>query len=691
MALASDRARSDLDILRKAQRSKLVVLGAMLTGIVGVAVLTRGGPIGKSDEPSSVFVVRSGDARFGPALRGLGFTVVEGDLDYFVTQAAEHQPDFEGSDVEKTLNLADWSGHAFVAFESPHALGLGAPSSFSSYEITLAEDNAPVDASTPFAVVSVGNYGFPHMLTTPRARSGAHVGHELDLLTALFQQHPLREAADEAAKSPHEIFALRTRLQAALERLDEITAADETMARIQENTRRALTDEDRGAGEGPRLLGALDESVNPVIALADGSILTVTRSIDIRSRNGLTADIDLGRAWEFKYLPPGARDPEARATCSSLYGGAILQQGQRPRFRWSAGGEALLIDDGTTPRVFTLAPASADAPPPAPCSFVDRGTVPHTRGDRRNLGIPNAQGVVARAFQDGDTVVITASAPGGEVIELARAGASLVEFGSPVWLDERHVAVVGGARLVAEDDATNAGLPAALLREGAMAGVFVLSLDHPGEALLIPAHVVEDSPSIWQIAAVPRASETPALVLTAPASVEQARLYRLDMPAPYAAVFDEALEAAARAEPEAPPSKTNMTVKTDIEPAAEDWSPVLQEVGLLGRAHAGPQVHVYWPGVTAITSLGARTVTDPVVSRAGDTVAAQIDAGRFGYEIGVIDLNTPNAEFTLLTQNELDDHTPMFTADGAQVVFRTRYKIERTTWKMTAGRAVDVP
>ena len=95
--------------------------------------------------------------------------------------------------------------------------------------------------------------------------------------------------------------------------------------------------------------------------------------------------------------------------------------------------------------------------------------------------------------------------------------------------------------------------------------------------------------------------------------------------------------------------------------------------------------------MTAITSLGARTVTDPVVSRAGDTVAAQLDAGRFGYEIGVIDLNTPNAEFTLLTQNELDDHTPMFTADGAQVVFRTRYKIERTTWKMTAGRVVDLP
>ncbi len=698
MALAPDRARSDLDILRKAQRSKLVVLGVMLTGIVSVAVLTRGGPIGKSDQPASVFVVRSGDARFGPALRDLGFTVVEGELDYFLEQAELHTPDFEGSDVEKTLHLADWSGHAFVAFEDPSALGLDAPSSFSAYPLELADDNAPVGEATHFAVVSVGNYGFPHLVTTPRERSSAHTGHELDLLTALFQQSPLRETADETANSPHEIFALRTRLQAALERLDEITAADETMTRIQENTRRALADEpfdldgDGRDEPGPQLLGGLDESVNPVIALADGSILTIVRPIDITSRNGLTADISLGRTWEFKFLPPGETDPAKRERCSSLLGGELVQQGARPRFRWSTRGDALLIDDGKTPRVFTLAQAAAGEPSPAPCSFVERGAVPHTLGDRRNLGAPHKTGAVARSFLDDGAIVITVTRPGGEVIELARADNTFAEYSSPVWLDDRHVAVSGRVRLLDEVDQPVRGLPAELLREGVISGLHVFSIDHPGESLLIPAHVLEDAASVWQIVALPERDDKPRLALTAPTDVQDAHLYQLELPESFPSLFERAV-ADARANEPAPAgtSPAPAAKPRDGEAEAAEWSPVLQDAGFMARGHAGAQVHVYWPGVTAVTRLGERPVTDPAVSLAGDKLVAQLAAGRFGYELGVLDLNAPNASFQFITHNDLDDHTPMFTADGARVVFRTRYKIERTTWKMTAGRIVDAP
>ncbi len=698
MALAPDRARSDLDILRKAQRSKLVVLGVMLTGIVGVAVLTRGGPIGKSDQPASVFVVRSGDARFGPALRDLGFTVVEGDLDYFLEQAALHTPDFEGSDVEKALHLADWSGHAFVAFEDPSALGLDAPASFETYPLELAEDNAPVEASTRFAVVSVGDYGFPHRVTTPRARSGAHVGHELDLLTALFQQSPLRETADEDANSPHEIFALRTRLLAALERLDEITAADETMTRIQENTRRALTDDPQGAAPGPQLLGGLDESVNPVIALADGSILTIVRPINITSRNGLTADINLGRTWEFKYLPPGETDPAKRERCSSLLGGELIQQGARPRFRASARGDALLIDDGRTPRVFTLARAAEGEPAPTPCSFVERGAAPHTLGDRRNLGTPHTSGAVARAFLDDGAIVITVTRPGGEVVELARADNTFAEYSSPIWLDDQHVAVSGRVRLLDEDDQPAQGLPPQLLRDGVVSGLHVFSIDHPGESLLIPAHVFEDAASVWQIVALPERAHKPRLALTAPADVQDAHLYQLELPERFSALFERALADARRDQELARPGEAPSTPSAARTGSADadadanpEWSPVLQDVGFMARGHAGAQVHVYWPGVTAVTRLGERAVTDPAVSPAGDKLVAQLDGGRYGYELGVLELDAPDASFQFITHNDLDDHTPMFTADGARVVFRTRYKIERTTWKMTAGRIVDAP
>ncbi|MFY0538365.1 hypothetical protein [Nannocystis pusilla] len=41
-----------------------------------------------------------------------------------------------------------------------------------------------------------------------------------------------------------------------------------------------------------------------------------------------------------------------------------------------------------------------------------------------------------------------------------------------------------------------------------------------------------------------------------------------------------------------------------------------------------------------------------------------------------------------MTRNELQDHTPMFTADSKTVLFRTRFPIEKTNWTLSTARTV---
>ncbi|MCA9694628.1 MAG: hypothetical protein KC636_33930 [Myxococcales bacterium] len=701
MARGAPRPVTDLQMLRKAQRSKLVVVALLAAAGVAAAVYSSSGPEGRSDDPAAIFVVRSGErapvdgakgepARLGfdpyaPTLRRLGFTVTEGSFDNFVARARERIADADDSDIEAILRLADWTGHAYVAFEDPAALDLS--------ELDLV--GATVDASTGFAVISVGDYGSPRTLTVPASRSSAHRGRELDLLTALFAQRPLVEVADPEAKDPHEIFALRTRLEFALERLAEIQAADENLAAARQRTRARLLEGERGAPT-PTLLGASErdaplESVIP-IALADGGILSFVRPVELVTDDGVATRVAPGETWQLYYNPPGTDAAADRQRCTSLRGGEVKVAADTARFRFAVAGDALLIDDGETPRLYTL--AGQVGATRAPCSFVELGPARFLAGNRGNLGVPHGSGAVARTHEEGGAHVVSVldlTTPTPQLTELLRTPES-VELREPVWLDARHLAAP-----IHE-------------RDGQFAGVALLSRDHPGELVLIPADAFEDAEEVWQVAAVPpgpdgiiqaATADAPRvaarLVVAAARSFSSARLHRLDLSLTYEELFRAAL-AFDVDRGDARLAEVDVAADDDVALALDEAAPPEGEPkviydeprpsGFTDHFSIGPRVHVFWPFADAAVLLDEHTgVTDPSVSPDGARVVFQIDLGHEGHEIAALPL-VGEGGLAVLTDNDLDDHTPVFTADGARVVFRTRYKLERTTWALTAGRVL---
>ncbi len=624
MSAATDRSdRSDLEVLQSGHRSKLVVIAALVAAAAGAWWYTRGGPIGAPEEGSSILVVTRGDYRYRYAMEELGFKVLEGTQTAFETKAKETMPDYEGAGVAAILRLADYGGYAYVAFEGPQDV-----------DFTGVEILGGVPTFTPeqrFAVVSAGDYAFPHRLTVTQPRSELVPGVDLDLLTALFAQDVLARALDEAdpKKATPEVLILRGRLERAIERVKTIAEAERTVGKIQETTRELLVDKERGEPK-PRLLATVAESIHP-IPLADGGVLTPSREIHFTSKNGLSADLELDDTWRFLYQPAGT-SPADRSTCTTLLGGSLAQGGRRPRFRSSPAGDALLIDSGGAASLFRLDRAGG------PCGFAALGEVPRLAQPGDDPGVPHRSGWVARARQElaGDAVLELVR-PGDEPpLDLVRS--DQITLGAPVWLDDDHLAVVARSR-------TGVGGQ----------GVLLVSRNHPGFALEIGPQVLGGSYDAYEVAAASVDADAPRLVVTG-AGPHLHRLYRVDLPGPLAQLFTDA--SAARRD------------DADLTLVAVDPARLV---------------------AVELTTEGA--ASEPVVSPDGARVAyavSRLDSEPGGDdEIGLVRIDGEGGA-RLLTKNDLDDHTPLFTADSRQVVFRTKYPIERTTWTLTTGRVVDV-
>lgn len=636
MASASS-SRSDIEVLQSSNRSKLVVLGALVAVAGGAYFMTRGGPIGAPEEPASIMIVTQGSYHYRHAMEALGFKILEQRQAAFVDKAKEVMPELAEDealdDVAAILQLADYGGYAYVAFENPEDVD------FSKIEV---EGGIPSFAEHHrFAVVSAGDYAFPHVMTVTAERSDVVRGVDLDLLTALFEQEPLHAALTDDPKGGAEVIVLKNDLEAAIERVRAIDEAARTIAKIEEASRALLVDSERGAVK-PALLGSLHESVHPV-ALADGGVLVPSREANFTSKNGLSADLDLDDTWRFFYLADASGAAE-RQPCAAIFDGALTQSGRRPRLREAPSGDAFLLDQSGASTLFTFDAAAGG------CAFTDRGALPRLENRRDDPGTPHVSGWVARARHEGEGVVdavVELVEPGdGPPLDLLRS--TRVGVSSPVWLDADHVAVV------------------ASYREGpAGQSVLVLSRNHPGVALEIGPQAVAGSYNIFTVAAAPNpGAAAPRLVVVA-AGPHEASLFRLDLPDAYAALFDAALEAAGPAAPAAEGEPLDVRI-LPIDPAA------LAEAVRLTEGHSA---------------------ADPVVSADGMWVAYVTrdhgDEADSDYEVGLVSTRG-DGEARLLTRNGLDDHYPMFTGDSKRVVFKTKYPIERTTWTLTTGRSLPV-
>lgn len=625
----ADRSNTDIEVLQSGNRSKLVALAAIVAIAGGAYWMTRGGPIGQREEASAILIVTRGPFHYRHAMEDLGFRVLEQREDAFVAKAREVMPELEEDGVAAILKLADYGGYGYVAFEDPAAVD------FADLEV---DGGLPTfTAKDRFAVISAGDFAFPHKVTVTPERSDVVPGVDLDLLTALFEQDLLKKARSDDPKNPPEALIVQNTLEAAVDRVNAIAEAERTIGKIIEGSRALLTTEEKKTPV-PTLLGDLRESVH-AIALADGGVLLPTREAKFFSKNGLSADLDLDETWRFVHVPPAGGE---RQVCAGIFGGAFDQPGRRPRLRNSPEGDALLVDTGAELRLFTLAAGDA------PCNFVDRGELPRPRQRNDDPGAPHVSGAIARARNEGNDVVdavVEVLRPGGEPpLDLLRS--TRVGVGAPLWIDDDHLAVIANYR-----------------ESAAGQSVLLLSRQHPGVALEVGPQTFAGSYDIFAAATVPGTAAKPELVVST-AGPHFPRLFRLDLPGPLPGLFEAAIAAA-------PAPDTDADAPIDVRILALDPATLT---------------------ATQLTEEGS--VSDPVVSPDGQWVTFAVrglDSERDGDdEIGLARVHGEPEQRTL-TSNALEDHSPMFTGDSKHVVFRTKYPIQRTTWTLTTARSLALP
>ncbi len=633
---ATDRSQTDLEVLQSSHRGKFVTLGVLIAAAGGVWwFMNRSGPIGNDEDPSRVLVVTQSHIRFKPYLEQWGFTAQEGRQQTMEDEAKEKMPEMTETGVAAVLKLADWAGYAYVAFENPGKVDFTG--------LTVEGGIPTFEPYHRFAVVSAGDYAFPHKLTVNAKPSEVMAGVDIDLLSALFAQEPLASVLREDPKNPPEVLVLRGTLEEGLHRLAAVKDAESTVAKISDKARALLVDKEQGDPK-PAMLGAIHESLNG-IGLADGGILVLGRRVHFSS-TGYKAELELDRNWEFSYLAPGAAPGSERTPCTTLLGGSLEETGSRPIFRFSPGGDALLIHTDGASQVFRLEHGQGKPG----CNFVATGKVgvPLARGE--DPGQPHHSGMVARGRFDGDDSVVYVVKPGEQVpTELARSPS--IRFDPPVWVSDDWLAAAG---YVSGADTTNGA-------------VYLMSPAHPDHALRLDAMALDASNAIHQIAPAPDGPHGPRLLVTASNDRGQ-RLFRVDAPKAWNDLFTDALAADKTAPPPSVVDGTEPRVLT------------LDGAGFTA---------------TALTNEG--WVADMVAAPDGSAAVFQIrdiDNGVSDadsrHEIAAVSLDATNGQpaLRLLTRNGLEDHTPMFTADSKTVVFRTRFPFEKTNWTLTTARSV---
>lgn len=618
-----DRSASDLDVLRRSHRGKFVALAALLATAGGLLWWTnRPGPIGNDEQAERVLVVPAAHWRYKPYLEKWGFVAQEGKLKTMVDELHEKLPEATEDGPAAVLKLADWAGFAYVAFEEPASLD------FSGLAI---DGGVPTFAKHHrFAVVSAGDYAFPHKLTVNAEPSEFMNGPELDLLSALFAQEPLASTLRDDPKNSPDVIVLRTKVQEGIHAFDAIKDAEATVAKIADKARALLVDKEQ-ADPKPTLLGSVQESVHP-IALADGGTLLLTRKANFSSSTGFNADLELEGTWRFFYVPAGADPVSGRVPCTGLLDGSLEEAGRSPLFRNSPQGDALLIHDSGRSRLFKLEAGA--------CNFTALGeiTVPIARGD--DPGEPHKSGKVVRAHGDGREGVVYLVKPGDDVpLDLVRTARASVS--QPAWLDDDLLA--GTVTEHTEVDGVETYRPA----------IYFYSVSRPDRALRLDAQNFNAATQIQHVAWAPAGPQGPRLLVRAWSEQGGEQLFRVDAPKPLGELFTEALAQAERA-----------PLPAEVRDGME---PLVVPIDTRG-----------WTFTVLVSELHTY---DPIAAADGSLVAFLSDG-----EVHVVPL--AGGPVRTLTRNELEDHTPMFSADGKTVVFRTRFPIEKTNWTLTTGRSV---
>jgi hypothetical protein len=616
-------SRTDLEALSRSGRGKFILLGVLLAGALGAATwsfLKKGG-VGNPEESGKVLVVSRGTTvGYGNVLREGGFEAGENTMSYWTNKAKDELPESEAQGVAAIMELADQFGWGYVAFEAP------ADVDFSGLDIDGGVPTFAPDAK--WAVLSVGDYAFPHQLTVNPPPSKVLRDPALPLLQALFEQERLKALLEPDSLSVSEL-QLRDRLKEALQRIEQVPEAERMADKIVGKVREQLVDNERGDPK-PALVGEPLES-STVYVLPNGQIFSSARGFELVTRDAVRADLDLGDERRFVVGAPGAEASE-RVPCESLAGGKV-SVADGGSLTWAPDGSAVVLETLAEGQVlWTFAGKE-----PAACTFTRTGTLLPVHSGLHGGPVPHASGKVARAGRIDGFGVITIETPGqGNPIQLGMLEGHRV--GEVEWVDADRLVAIAQSEI---DDSVS---------------IVLVSVKDPMRVLVLSSMAVDGADALAAVVPVPgRAS----LVVAAGWS---GKLYRVDMPSAWDPLFEQ------------PP------MREGVVPVEAAGRPTVYELdaGKIVTQVMQTKGTVRSPVVSADGRWVAFTV-------AGDGIDEDADHDD---EIAVSEIATGRTK--LLTRNALEDRMPAITGDGKHVVFETEFEIPKTTWRITAARIVPV-
>ncbi len=635
-------SRSDLEALQRSGRGKVVALLLMLTVALGAAgwfFFLRKHGTGNAEDAAKILVVAR-TRGYSLVLADVGFEAHEGTFEAWEQKAKEEVPGLESTGIESIMTLADRFGYGYVVFENPQALDFSA--------LDIDGDPPAMPEHVKFAVLSAGDFAFPHVITTNPPPSEVLRGSSVVIVQALFGQERLAAALPENKAPSIEAVQLRDRLRDAIEQLSRIPEAELMAEKIVGQVRRQLEEEER-AEPKPGLVGRPLESGSP-FGLANGELLTISRGFKVITRDAVRADLDLDDAERLWLGAPGA-EADARSTCEALAGGELSVH-ESPRYWVAQDGAAVLLQSLSAGlELYTL-----DAKQPG-CGFVAKGKV---AAPSSGLGepVPAGHGQVARSGRVGSQGVVSVVTAGqDDEVMLGMLDDTAIE--SVAWLSDRHLIAVGEAP------------------EGP--SLYFFDTQSPMRVLQLSGTVFENADAVHEVA-VGKRGDRPVVLVTA--GIVPRKLFRLDLPADLTALFEAPPRDAAAAVPVPTPSDDD-----DLYGTRDGTRDGTRE------ARGLPSVVVLDPNrfvSTALTHEGS--VRSPTVSIDGTRAAFELRGEMFDPtapdDAEIASVLVAGGSLAVLTRNALKDSEPRITANGSHVVFKTRVEIPRTDWVVSSPRVV---
>jgi hypothetical protein len=338
---------ADAEVLSWGFRSRLALLMLLIVGALAAAMWSglRDQGVGEPEDRRKLMVVTQpgSEADYHAVLERGGFVIEVGEFAAWEDDAAVQLPESEAQGVALLLEYADLRGFGFVVFEAPAKLD------FSGIDLEPSLDEIEQLDAREYAAVSVGDLAFPHRLAVdevgepPLLRVPGHAA-----LEAVLEQPAVYAREDDDRPTVAEL-----QHEAAIEMARRMSERPATFEQTIANAgamieRRLSVDADARTLVGPFATGS-------AVPTPEG-VLLVHHALDIYSDDALTLEQGVGETLHFEWLDDAAlarvrESGESTPTpCPSLAAGSI-QMRRGPQIEAAVDGSALAISTRDEPMI----------------------------------------------------------------------------------------------------------------------------------------------------------------------------------------------------------------------------------------------------------------------------------------------------------------------------------------------------